>query len=84
MCCPGGKTIVSCQKFLSKLFKCQGLPIHCGLPLDLFFLGPLLFPLYINDLPGVCPEISAQMHADYAVILIHGKNLEAIADPTLR
>ena len=41
-------------------------------------LGPLLFSLYINDLPDVCPECNVQMYADDAVIFIHGKSVELI------
>lgn len=39
-------------------------------------LGPILFSLYINDLPDVCPNINVQMYADDAVLFIHGKNTE--------
>ena len=42
-------------------------------------LGPLLFSLYINDLPNVCPELNVQMYADDAVIFVHGKNTEMIS-----
>ena len=41
-------------------------------------LGPLLFSLYINDLPNVCPELNVQMYADDAVIFVHGKHTEII------
>ena len=41
-------------------------------------LGPLLFSLYINDLPDVCPQLSVQMYADDTVIFLHGKNLKTI------
>ena len=37
-------------------------------------LGPLLFGLYVNDLPLVCPEVDIQMYGDDTVILTHGKN----------
>ena len=37
-------------------------------------LGPLLFSLYVNDLPLVCPEVDTQMYAVDTVILAHGKN----------
>ena len=42
-------------------------------------LGPLLFSLYINDLPNVCPDLNVQMYADDAVIFVHGKNTEIIS-----
>lgn len=38
-------------------------------------LGPLLFCLYINDLPEVCPSaVTCQMYADDTVIYVHAKN----------
>ncbi len=37
-------------------------------------LGPLLFSLYVNDLPLVCPEVETQMYADDTVILAHGRD----------
>ena len=41
-------------------------------------LGPLLFSLYINDLPNICPDLNVQMYANDAVIFVHGKNTEII------
>lgn len=39
-------------------------------------LGPLLFSLYINDLPTFCEDdIKIQMYADESVIYIHGKSI---------
>ena len=37
-------------------------------------LGPLLFSLYVNDLPLACPEVETQMYADDTVILAHGRD----------
>ena len=31
-------------------------------------LGPLLFSLYINDLPQQCHDVNVQMHADDTVM----------------
>lgn len=43
-------------------------------------LGPLLFPLYINDLPSVCPDVSVQMYADDTVVYVHGSNITQVAE----
>lgn len=38
-------------------------------------LGPLLFSLYINDLPSSCTSnVTCQMYADDAVVYVHAKN----------
>ena len=37
-------------------------------------LGPLLFSLYINDLPSVCSDVEIQLYADDALICTHGSN----------
>lgn len=38
-------------------------------------LGPLLFSLYINDLPDVCPPtVICQMYANDTVLYVHAKN----------
>lgn len=36
-------------------------------------LGPILFCLYVNDLPEVCPEVGLQMYADDTVVYMAGK-----------
>ena len=43
-------------------------------------LGPILFSLYINDLPSVCPTVSIQMYADDTVLYTHAKNKQLAAD----
>uniref|UniRef100_A0A672J846 Reverse transcriptase domain-containing protein n=1 Tax=Salarias fasciatus TaxID=181472 RepID=A0A672J846_SALFA len=42
-------------------------------------LGPLLFSVYINDLPAVCPEVHTQMYADDAVLYVHAKTSQRAA-----
>lgn len=47
---------------------------HVGVPQG-STLGPLLFSLFINDLPEACPPtVTCQMYADDAVIYLHAKN----------
>ena len=43
-------------------------------------LGPLLFSLYVNDLPNVCPNTNTLMYADDTVIFVHGSNAAQVAD----
>ncbi len=42
-------------------------------------LGPLLFSLYLNDFPDVCPDVHIQMFADDTVIYVHDKTVEHVA-----
>lgn len=42
-------------------------------------LGPLLFSLYVNDLPLVCPQVDTLMYADDTVILAHGRDRHEVA-----
>lgn len=46
-------------------------------------LGPVLFSLFINNLPNSCPNIFSQMYADDAVIYTQAKTIQqAAADLT--
>lgn len=42
-------------------------------------LGPLLFCLYINDLPSVCKGINIVMYADDTVLYTHGRSATDVA-----
>ena len=44
------------------------------------FLGPLLFSIYINDLPRVCPDVEVIMYADNTVVFTSGKNKLEVAE----
>ena len=43
-------------------------------------LGPILFSLYINDLPESCPGAGLQMYADDTVIYAYGKTALAVTN----
>ncbi len=42
-------------------------------------LGPILFSLYVNDLPTVCPDVNLQLYADDAVLYVHAKSKQEAA-----
>lgn len=47
--------------------------IKTGIPQGTI-LGPVLFSLYVNELPEVCPEVGLQMYADDTVVYVSGKS----------
>lgn len=44
-------------------------------------LGTIFFPLYINDLPGVCKYVNVQIYADGVVIFTHANNFKKLQLP---
>lgn len=42
-------------------------------------ISPVLFSLYINDLPNVCPKVHTQMYADDTAIFYHGRDPAEVA-----
>ncbi len=42
-------------------------------------LGPLLFSLYMNDLPAICEDVEIEMYADDTVVYTHGRDADQVA-----
>ncbi len=57
--------------------------IDIGIPQGTI-LGPILFSIYINDLPEICPDASLQMYADDTVIYVSGRNCVEIEEKLSR
>lgn len=78
-------TINWIKSYLSNRLQCvriqsqqsTALSLSTGLPQG-STLAPLLFSIYINDLPSAC-NIPIQMYADDTVIYTHGSNISQVA-----
>ena len=73
------KSYLSNRKQYVQIDKCKSStrPISCGVPQG-SVLGPLLFLLFINDLPKCCPEGKTRLFADDTTIFYHSNNINDI------
>lgn len=58
--------------------KSTTLQLNTGVPQG-SILGPILFSLYINDLPSICDQCETLLYADDTVIFTSGKNADEVA-----
>ena len=54
--------------------------MSCGIPQD-STLGPLLFPIYINDLPNCSDKLSFKIFGDDTNVFTSTNNLKSLKTP---
>lgn len=67
-----------CQHVVVNNQLSPALELYTGVPQG-SILGPLLFSLYINDLPSVCPDVETQLYADDTVMYVHARTNQLAA-----
>lgn len=65
--------------YLNTNHQSAALHLSIGVPQG-SILGPLLFTLYINDFPSVCPDTNTLTYADDTVIYVHGGSMTQVAN----
>ncbi len=65
-----------CTRVVDKCSSFASCPI--GVPQG-SILGPILFSIYINNLPQVCPGVNVLMYADDTVLFVHARTKELVA-----
>ena len=64
----------------------EALPVSAGVPQG-SILGPLLFILYVNELPSQFPDLTSVQYADDTTLLDHNHNtphLQSVAASTIK
>ena len=65
------------QQTLANGIMSEKLEVYCGVPQGCI-LGPLLFLIYVNDLPGAIKFSAVHMYADDTIIYLSGRNTAEI------
>ena len=89
-----GNSLQIIKSYLSERFqlvdldgvRSEALPVSAGVPQG-SILGPLLFILYVNELPSQFPDLTSVQYADDTTLLDHNHNtphLQSVAASTIK